>query len=57
MLDGIKVLLIEDEIRPCASAAGTSRQLAGFLVESRSESAERAIAHIKPGMAAIVERR
>ena len=52
MLDGIKVLLIEDDTAVRIGSV-QALQLAGFLVES-FESAERAIAHIKPGMAAIV---
>ena len=52
MLDGIKVLLIEDDTAVRIGSV-QALQLAGFTVES-FESAERAIAHIKPGMPAVV---
>ena len=52
MLDGIKVLLIEDDTAVRIGSV-QALQLAGFPVES-FESAERAVAHIKPGMPAVV---
>ena len=52
MLDGIKVLLIEDDTAVRIGSV-QALQLAGFAVES-FESAERAVAHIKPGMPAVV---
>src|SRR5438046_6087250 len=52
MLDGIKVLLIEDDTAVRIGSV-QALQLAGFTVES-FESAERAVAHIKPGMPAVV---
>jgi two-component system, NtrC family, C4-dicarboxylate transport response regulator DctD len=52
MLEGIRVLLIEDD---AAVRIGSEQalQLAGFLVES-FEAAEGALAHIKPGMPAVL---
>ncbi len=52
MLDGIKVLLIEDDTAVRIGSV-QALQLAGFAVES-FESAERAVAHIKPGMPAVI---
>ena len=52
MLDGIKVLLIEDD-NAVRIGSVQALQLAGFAVES-FESAERAVTHIKPGMPAII---
>src|ERR1700704_3983571 len=52
MPDGITVLLIEDDTS-VRIGSEQALQLAGFPVES-FESAERALAHIKPGMPAVI---